>query len=128
MSMHLEGAWLSTTGKKKGKQKFRNAESARRARELADSWEKLKAKYEPKKKTYSTKTKQAISFMQPVPFRRETRYIESLETNGMGDCTKRAPQQYTGTSILGIATMHKSNAVPVFSQEDAKEISRMRRG
>jgi len=29
---------------------------------------------------------------------------------------------------LGIATLHKSNGVPVFSQEDAKEISRMRRG
>jgi hypothetical protein len=35
---------------------------------------------------------------------------------------------YTGTKVLGIATMHKSNAVPVFAAEDAVEISRMRRG
>ena len=34
MSMHLEGPWLSTTGKKRGKQKFRNADEARKAREL----------------------------------------------------------------------------------------------
>jgi hypothetical protein len=28
---------------------------------------------------------------------------------------------------LGIATMHKSNAVPVFSDEQAVDISKMRR-
>lgn len=35
--------------------------------------------------------------------------------------------QYTGTNMLGIATMHKSNAVPVFSSESAEDISKMRR-
>lgn len=34
---------------------------------------------------------------------------------------------YTGDKMLGIGTMHKSNAVPVFSEEAATEISRMRR-
>lgn len=36
-------------------------------------------------------------------------------------------QQYTGTAMLGVATMHKSNAVPVFREEDAKDIASMRR-
>ena len=45
MSMHLEGPWLSTTGKKKGKQKFRNAEQARKARELDESWKELQKKW-----------------------------------------------------------------------------------
>lgn len=36
--------------------------------------------------------------------------------------------KYTGDRLLGIATMHKSNMVPVFSQEAAEEISKMRRG
>ncbi len=40
----------------------------------------------------------------------------------------KKPNVYTGDKLLGIATMHKSNMVPVFSQEDAEEISRMRRG
>ena len=41
MSMHLEGPWLSTTGKKKGKKKFASAEHARKARELEESWKDL---------------------------------------------------------------------------------------
>jgi hypothetical protein len=35
--------------------------------------------------------------------------------------------RYTGTKIKGIGTMHKSNAVPVFSDEEAKDIASMRR-
>lgn len=34
---------------------------------------------------------------------------------------------YTGTAMLGVATMHKSNAVPVFSEQNAQDISKMRR-
>jgi len=40
---------------------------------------------------------------------------------------KRESVKYTGTLIKGIATMHKSNAVPVTSGEQAIEISSMRR-
>jgi len=44
------------------------------------------------------------------------------------DCTQRKePQKYTGTLIKGIATMHKSNAVPVIDDQHAKDIARMRR-
>jgi len=36
---------------------------------------------------------------------------------------------YTGErKLLGVAVMHKSNLVPVFSQEDAEDIAKMRRG
>ena len=45
-----------------------------------------------------------------------------------GNATKVDKPTYTGTAMIGIATLHKSNGVPVFSQEDATEISRMRRG
>ena len=41
MTMHLEGPWLSMSGKKRGKVKFRNAEEARKARELEESWREL---------------------------------------------------------------------------------------
>jgi len=44
-----------------------------------------------------------------------------------GFATKKAPVQYTGDAMLGVATMHKSNSVPVFQQKDAEDISRMRR-
>lgn len=52
--------------------------------------------------------------------------IPSLVTPG-GSAALKEPLKYTGTSMLGIATMHKSNAVPVFSNESAKDISQMRR-
>lgn len=41
---------------------------------------------------------------------------------------KKESPKYSGTSIVGIATLHKSNAVPVFSNEEAIEVSKMRRG
>jgi hypothetical protein len=34
---------------------------------------------------------------------------------------------YTGTAMLGIGTLHKSNAVPIFSDEEAKDQANMRR-
>jgi len=45
-----------------------------------------------------------------------------------GNGSKREANTYTGTLIKGVATMHKSNAVPITSGEQAIEISKMRRG
>ncbi len=44
-----------------------------------------------------------------------------------GAITTKPTPTYTGTKIIGIGTMHKSNAVPIFSDDEAKEISSMRR-
>ncbi len=128
--MHLEGPWLSTTGKKKGKQKFRNAEQARKARELDDSWKELMKKYGIEQE--ERKRRRAMSsgtyLPKSEPYRRDTGpKIPSLDPTNMAPCTKPAQKVYTGNAIVGIATMHKSNAVPVFSSEDAKDISKMRR-
>lgn len=60
-------------------------------------------------------------------YRRETPHYPSLNS-GYHDTAKKEIPQYTGTAMLGIGTLHKSNAVPIFSQEDAKEQARMRRG
>lgn len=48
---------------------------------------------------------------------------DKICTNG----NKKESVKYTGTYIQGIATMHKSNAVPVSSREQAIEVSQMRR-
>lgn len=48
----------------------------------------------------------------------------SICSNG----SKKEAKSYTGTRIKGIATMHKSNAVPITSEEQAKDISAMRYG
>lgn len=53
-------------------------------------------------------------------------YMRSGEYHKIsGDCTKQESPVYTGTLVKGIATMHKSNAVPVISQKEAEEISKM---
>ena len=60
------------------------------------------------------------------PYVRETPKIASLPFSG-GVCTKAPEKVYTGTKIKGIGTMHKSNAVPIFSDEEAQDIAKMRR-
>lgn len=44
-----------------------------------------------------------------------------------GPCASKPSPTYTGTKIIGIGTMHKSNIVPIFSDEEAVDIARMRR-
>ena len=41
MTMHMEGPWLSSTGNRKGKQKFRTAAQAQKARMNEESWKEL---------------------------------------------------------------------------------------
>jgi hypothetical protein len=40
---------------------------------------------------------------------------------------KKEEKVYTGTEIIGIAQMHKSNAVPVRGKKQATEVAEMRR-
>jgi hypothetical protein len=62
-----------------------------------------------------------------IPPGRETPKYASLDT-GFIPCTKSVDgNTYTGAKMKGVATMHKSNAVPVFTDTEAKEISNMRR-
>ena len=47
----------------------------------------------------------------------------------VGVAPKRKPNVYSGErKLLGIATMHKSNLVPVWGEKEAVEIAKMRRG
>jgi hypothetical protein len=127
--MHLEGPWLSTTGKKKGKKKFASAEHARKARELDESWKELQKKWAVEaedKKRKRAMSAETLSYNLSAGITRSTKHIPS-RGDGMGSATLAPPKIYTGTKVKGIATMHKSNAVPVFSDEEAIDISKMRR-
>ena len=128
MTMHLMGPAFSTTGKKKGKQKFKSAAHAAKAKENADNWKKLMEKYDVKPTVRKSTTVAAVSSGSNV-YRREcsTDHIPSLDT-GNAVATKKPIQQYTGDAMIGIGQLHKSNAVPIFSQADAIDISKMRRG
>jgi hypothetical protein len=130
--MHLEGPWLSTGGKRKGKVKFRNADEARKARELDQSWKDLQKKWEvdaDDKKRKRAMSQPTLDYKLSAPAGRSTsNHIQSRNTGEAGAVTYKASPQYTGSKILGIGTMHKSNAVPVFSDEEAHDIATMRRG
>ena len=69
--------------------------------------------------------------ISPVPFTtvcppRETPRPASLGTDN-GVALKKDTQYYTGDNIKGIGTLHKSNAVPVFTDAEAKDQATMRR-
>ena len=127
--MHLEGPWLSTTGKQKGKKKWASADHKRKAEQAEADWKELQKKWgveaeEKKRKRAMT----ADTYQPPAKAWRgsDEPKIASLPFSG-APCTKKPEKVYTGTKVKGIGTMHKSNAVPIFSDEEAVAISKMRR-
>jgi hypothetical protein len=112
---------LTTTNTRKNKKvKFKSAQEKKEF----ESYQKWRKSYvesltpPPKPKAY----KPDYSFV------RETPVIQSLNDVGIV-AGRKEPRKYEGErTLIGIATMHKSNMVPVFSQEDAESISKMRRG
>ena len=82
------------------------------------------AKHQPKKQTKVVQ--EVLSYQLTTPPGRETKRINSLNT-GLCAPTAAPRKVYTGDKVIGIATLHKSNAVPVFNSQDAVDISKMRR-
>ena len=68
----------------------------------------------------------AVVYRQPQPYVREQTHVSSIESFA-GSTARPDPKVYTGTLIKGIATMHKSNAVPIIDKKQAEEIINMRR-
>jgi len=125
MTMHLLPCYFTTTGSGK----LKKSKSKRLAKSQAehDAW--VKSMTGGKKS--DTKAIDKLAFVE---------YIESMKVDrdkyastGItpGVCAKPESKVYTGErKLLGIATMHKSNMVPVFAdnKEAAVDIARMRRG
>jgi hypothetical protein len=132
MSMHLEGPWLSTTGKKKSKQKWASAEHKRKAEQADADWKAMLKRHgieqedRKRKRALSSETLGSSYSLNIPEGRNTTAHIKSLDS-GLAVATLAPAKVYTGTKVKGIATMHKSNAVPVFSDEEAIAISKMRR-
>ena len=68
-------------------------------------------------------------YVPKTTYVRETPNYPSVSAAPSADsCSKPTRTKYTGTLVKGIATMHKSNAVPIINDQEAKDISNMRRG
>jgi len=131
MTMHLVGPALTMTGKRKGKIKFRNAEEARKHRELQSDWHDLQKKWgveqeQKKRKRLMDAEPLVYSLSTPIG-RTNTHHIKSLDTGHYGPVSSKPAPKYTGSKMLGVGQLHKSNAVPVFCDQDAIDIARMRR-
>lgn len=128
MTMHLESPRLTMTGKKRGKQKFRNADEVRLKRELAESWNakqnEWRAMSKPIKKPFTVKLH---TMLPKVPPGRETPKIPSVDSKIVGAVNVKQTQHYTGENLLGVSIMHKSCLQPIFKKEEAIDAASMRR-
>lgn len=78
----------------------------------------------PKTKFTTLKVDNNVSYLE-----QHRNMYPSHPMTGAADTSKRESPVYSGErKLLGIATMHKSNMVPVFSNDEAVELARMRRG
>ena len=90
MAFHLEGPWLSTTGKKRGPKRWASAEAKKVAQQRQAEWDRKLVQFDKMAPKFST---------------------------GPYNAPKKTIKDF----------MHKSNAVPVFSDDEARDISKMRR-
>ena len=146
MTMSLVGPYLTTTNYKKRKakkltdnqrlkleQEWRayNKRMRQQNCHLAqfDTFEQylsyIRGEHKPRKKE-----KEFETYAPTQSYVRNTTQYPSLQTSDTipGACAKRENQRYTGDLIVGVATMHKSNLVPVMrGTSEAKDIAAMRR-
>jgi hypothetical protein len=91
-------------------------------------YQKLLKKWESVPKFARASVKGPVKPLEPPKLVIRTGAVgQSLVTPG-GSTALKEPAKYTGTEMLGIAQMHKSNAVPIFNSKAAVEVTQMRRG
>jgi hypothetical protein len=86
-----------------------------------------RGQYKPKHRKEEKEFKPYAPTQPPI---RHTESYPSLQTSDTipGACAKRENPKYTGDLIVGIGTMHKSNAVPIMrGTKQAEELAKMRR-
>ena len=101
---------------------------SKKDKQLAAEWQQKMTEWASVKKFCSAKAEsnRTVSVVVTKQYIRESEPVRSRVTAG-GDTAKRAGGKYTGTKMIGIAAMHKSNLVPVFAKDNAEDISKMRR-
>jgi hypothetical protein len=123
MSMHLTHYTTTYTKKRKNK-KYASSDAKRKEDDLKASWEALLKKYSPKKVPIGTQRLDS-----PKRYIDPSRLHADIPSRDSGGYAVRSDKKtYTGDKMIGIAAMHKSNLVPVFQSDAAKDIAAMRRG
>jgi len=126
MSMHLVGPWMTTTNYKKRKQKGRTKKDIE-AQKYHDKWLRKMGAH-PDQITESKKKNAGSSILSVPDYRSSGNSVPTSDVIPGGSTAPQERQIYSGERrLLGVATMHKSNMVPVFDRDDAKDIAQMRR-
>lgn len=117
----------------KAKKKKETAKQKRDREEATAAGKALKEKWASEEKFSSKNRGKVVPVVKegPPPLttppgRTTTHHLKSKVTPG-GEATKVPDKVYTGTKMLGVATMHKSNGVAVFSDDHLVDIANMRR-
>lgn len=135
MTMHLLGPAFTTTSTRKRKTKLTDGQYTKYAIEWKDDCKRSK-RLGVKPKTLEEyiayrqgRYKPKLRGTSMPDYKVDKSHREKYKSqNEIGVAFAKAPNTYTGTLIKGIATMHKSNAVPIINEEQAHEVARMRRG
>jgi hypothetical protein len=123
MTMHLCPVFVTTTNSKKRKSKLTGR--AQLALKAHEQWvAKMTGNQKPDKKLLDKMWRS--DYNESMAVERSAFQKRGITADV---CAKPEQKVYSGErKLLGIATMHKSNMVPVFAKQDAEDIARMRRG
>ena len=120
--MHLLPAYYTTTNTKKRKKK-KKTKALIAAEKQHEKFLKRMGVNKPKARVAQT-VEQLICNHQVEGSIPSSGTIPSYHPS----MSKKEEMKYTGDEIIGIAQMHKSNAVPVRGKKQATEVANMRRG
>ncbi len=121
--MHLVGPYLTTT-RYNSKQKKSNSKKLEKSKQEHEAW--LKSLGVGKSKLPVDKKGKRVG-LYDLPNLKEDLRVSVKTSDTVGNGSAREEKKYTGTLIKGIATMHKSNAVPILNKQEAIDVSTMRR-
>lgn len=130
MTMHMVGPHMTTTKynrKKPTKKTPRQLEAEARHQEFL---KKMGVDDESLKRKLSYDHKGRRKGINEIPDYKSTKPQTVLSNKVAAHGAAVEPKEYSGErQLIGIATMHKSNLVPVFAdkKQDAIDIARMRR-
>lgn len=126
MTMHLEKAYITTT-RYNGKQKKSKSKRLAKAQADHEAWLESMGVGKNKDALYNKWGKRVG--LNEIPDYREHQATAALSNRVAANGSAKERKIYTGDEIVGIATMHKSNAVPIRrdNKDAAKEVAAMRR-
>ncbi len=119
MTMHLVRGMSTINSKKR---KVNRTPGWQKAQEKHEAWLRSRGVHPDQLKNKKKEVVHAKSITPPKNNR-------SIKTSDVicAPCPKKQPNVYSGDYIVGIATMHKSNLVPVGKGQDPEELAKMRR-